>query len=276
MGIPIEKAGTMRNKPLYNTLLPVLTLLLFLAASWFSSAQIPVNSLPNNAYKAGEKLVYLLYYGPIDGGLATATLEKTSYNGGEVYHARIEAKTIGLAEVLYHIKDIYESYFDPVTGLPYKAIRNIQEGRYRDYDEIYFYRENNTLKSLKKGTISVPEYLHDIVSVLYYFRRSDLSNLKNGDVIKIQTFFGGDLFPVILRYQGKETVKTDLGKIPCLRFAPVTEVGRMFKTEDDMTIWFSDDAMRLPVRVKMNLIVGSVKCDLIEYHNLPATLSKVK
>ncbi|NMB72067.1 MAG: hypothetical protein GYA22_07960, partial [Bacteroidales bacterium] len=63
----------MRNKPLYNTLLPVLTLLLFLAASWFSSAQIPVNSLPNNAYKAGEKLVYLLYYGPIDGGLATAT-----------------------------------------------------------------------------------------------------------------------------------------------------------------------------------------------------------
>jgi len=266
----------MRNKPLNITPFPVLILFLFLAAFMISKAQIPINSLPNNAYKAGEKLVYLLYYGPIDGGLATAILEKTPYNGGEVYHARIEAKTIGLAEVLYHIKDVYESYFDPVPGLPYKAIRNIQEGRYRDYDEIYFYRENNTLKSLKKGTISVPEYLHDIVSVLYYFRRSDLSGLKNGDVIKIQTFFGGDLFPVILRYQGKETIKTDLGKIPCLRFAPVTEVGRMFKTEDDMTIWFSDDAMRLPVRVKMNLIVGSVKCDLIEYHNLPASLPKAK
>lgn len=250
--------------------------LLFYAVAPYATAQKTYNTLPNYTYQSGEYLKYLLYYGPINGGIATADLSKTSFEGREVYHAKIVAQTIGLAETLYKIKDIYESYFDVASGLPYKAIRNVQEGRYRNYDEILFNHEENTLHSQRKGSLNVPEYIHDIVSVLYYFRRSDLSNMKEGDVIKIQTFFGGDLFPVILRYQGKETIKIGMGKYRCMKFAPVTEVGRMFKTQDDMTIWFSDDVLRLPIRVRMELIVGSVKCDLIDYKGLTRELNSIK
>ena len=35
-----------------------------------------------------------------------------------------------------------------------------------------------------------------------------------------------------------------------------------------MTIWFSDDANRVPIRGKLDLIVGSVKIDLIQYEGL--------
>ena len=99
--------------------------------------------------------------------------------------------------------------------------------------------------------------------------------LKNGDVIPITTFFGDEIFPFPLRYKGIETVKTKLGKHKCYRFDPVVEVGRIFESEDDMTIWISADDNMVPIRVKFDMILGSVKCDLVKYKNLPSDLHSI-
>jgi hypothetical protein len=78
-------------------------------------------------------------------------------------------------------------------------------------------------------------------------------------------------------YKGKETISTDLGNIRCLKFVPIVEPGRIFKENDDMTFWLSDDENKLPVSVKFEMIVGSFKCDLIEYQNIKYELkSRVK
>jgi len=45
-------------------------------------------------------------------------------------------------------------------------------------------------------------------------------------------------------------------------------VDRVFKDEDDMTIWVSDDANRIPVRVKTEIWVGALKVDLTSYSGL--------
>ncbi len=54
----------------------------------------------------------------------------------------------------------------------------------------------------------------------------------------------------------------------CMKFMPVVITGRVFKTKDDMTIWFSNDANLVPIRVRFEIFVGSVYCDLIEYKGL--------
>jgi hypothetical protein len=46
------------------------------------------------------------------------------------------------------------------------------------------------------------------------------------------------------------------------------EPGRVFKSEDDMSAWFTDDQNFVPVRVRFELIVGSLRCDLDQYANL--------
>ena len=55
-------------------------------------------------------------------------------------------------------------------------------------------------------------------------------------MITIMTWFTDELYPIRLKYLGMEEVKTRIGKIKCHKFNPVTETGRLFKTEDDMSI----------------------------------------
>jgi hypothetical protein len=253
----------------------ILTIACFVLLAYMVQAQKTVNSLPNTAYQQGESINFVMYYGFINGGTVNGKVTKEVLEGKEVFHASVTAKTTGLADVIFKVKDIYDSYLDQVTGLPFKSVRNIHEGSYKYYNEVLFDRTNNVVNSQRSGMHKVPENIHDIVSCLYYFRRLDFTKYKEGDIINIQTYFGDEIFPVNLRYRGKETIKTGIGKIPCLKFAPVTEVGRVFATEDDMLIWISDDANHVPIRIRLEMKVGSVKCDLTDYTGLKTSLRKL-
>ena len=71
-----------------------------------------------------------------------------------------------------------------------------------------------------------------------------------------------------IKYLGKEKIKSKVGWINCIKFRPMLAEGRVFKEQEDMTIWVSDDKNRVPVRVQTNILVGSIKMDLVSYENL--------
>ena len=71
-------------------------------------------------------------------------------------------------------------------------------------------------------------------------------------------------------------MKTKLGAFNCLKFRPMVEKGRVFKEEEDMTLWVSDDQNKVPIRLKTDLLVGSIEMDLVEYKNLVQPLNKVR
>lgn len=225
------------------------------------------------AFKSGEVLIYRLHYGIINGGLASLTVKQHHTDSATMYHARMIAKTVGLADKLFSIKDCYESYFDPELTLPYKAIRNISEGNYRFYNEATFKFNDTIVNSQKSGRHVVPKGTLDMVSSLYYLRNLDIEQLKYGDELDLNTFFGDELFPFKLRYKGIEKIKTNYGKLRCYRFDPVVEPGRMFKSEDSMSFWLSADKSKLPVLVSFDMPIGSVKCELINYGQTLTTLS---
>jgi hypothetical protein len=226
------------------------------------------------AFKSGEKLNYTLKYGFLHGGNASLYVKKIRYRKMVVFYAKAEAKSVGMTDKLYKIRDVYESYFDTGTCLPYKSIRNINEGGYHVYSDLYFKRYDSTVYSMDIGHVKVPHDVLDMVSALYYLRSLDLSTLEKGDRIEVVTFFDNEIFPFPLRYKGIETVKVKMGKIRCYRFDPVVEPGRIFESEDDMSVWISADENKVPIRVQFDLIVGSVKCDLDKYSNLSHSLKK--
>lgn len=218
-----------------------------------------------------EELYYLISYSFLNAGAAKITFKKDSVT--EMSHIVADARTIGLANVLYKIRDIYESYMDPVTGYPQKAIRNVREGSYYEYNEVvydYETRSDSTIvHSQKSGTSVVPRHIFDILTGFFHFRKNFVpKEMAPGEMILIKTYFTDEVWDLKIRYAGKETIKTKLGKIACLKFNPVTEVGRAFKTENDMSVWFTDDENHLPVKIWLDLKVGSVTSELIEYKNL--------
>jgi len=224
---------------------------------------------PESAYTDGEELSYIVKVGPLNGGKASLKLSKTILEQKTVFHAVGEGRTTGAVNALFNVVDIYESYFDVNTALPYKSIRNIKEGGYKRYQVAMFDHENNTAYSQRlDSVIKTPEGILDMISVIYYLRMLDLSKLKHGDIINTVTLFDDEIFPFALRYKGKEKIKTKFGTINCLRFDPVVETGRIFKSEDDMSFWISDDHNRIPVKVKFDMIIVSLRLELEGYTNL--------
>ncbi len=45
---------------------------------------------------------------------------------------KLDARTTGMADALFRVRDIYEVYINPETELPVKSIRNISEGQIQE------------------------------------------------------------------------------------------------------------------------------------------------
>ncbi|RLD49551.1 MAG: DUF3108 domain-containing protein [Bacteroidetes bacterium] len=241
-----------------------ISLLLFLSV-FFLNAQLN-NEIPNSSFKDGESLKYQVHFGWIVGGTASLNVKEIDFKGKKIFYTNAKAKSIGLTDKIYKVRDTYSSFIDAKTGKPIKSIRDIRESNYRYYNEVYFFQDK--VKSTKSGEHKVPENMFDVLSAFYYARRALFDNLKEGDVITLNTFFEDDIFPLEIRYKGVEEIYSPVGKIKCLKFNPIVEPGRIFDSEDDMKIWISNDKNHVPIRVQFDLIVGSLKCDLIEYNGL--------
>lgn len=247
-------------------ILPYIVLLGLLILPTSFADQVPLNINPP-VFKHGEYLKYYLHYGFISGGMASLTVKQEVYDSKDAFHIVALGKTTGLVDKIYRVKDIYESIIDPKSGMPYKAVRNISEGNYKLQEDAFFNRTDNTVNSTRKGIVKVPVNCLDMVSAFYYIRRINFSTYKPGDIVYVDTYFDG-LFPFSIVYKGKETIDTEFGDVRCLKFVPIVEPGRVFKENDDMTIWLSDDENKIPICIKFDLIVGSFKCDIEEYKNL--------
>ena len=227
------------------------------------------------SYRPGEKVNYIIHYGAINGGVAILDIVRDTSTGRELWHAKLDAKTTGMADALFRVRDIYEVYIDPETELPVRSIRNIREGKYRRYNEVLFdhasRQDSAILTSDLTGIHIAPQGIHDILSCFYWFRNHnlpDMEDVKKGDVITIMTWFTDELYPMKMKFIGNEEVRTRQGKIKCLKFNPVTETGRLFKTEEDVSFWFSADKNFLPVKIRFDIFVGAFMVEVASYEGL--------
>ena len=226
------------------------------------------------AFDKGEWLRFRISYSNfLNAGNATLQVKETTYNGQKTYHAVGKGKTTGVVSWFFKVKDNYESYFSKDEIKPYKFIRKIDEGGYTKDKEIYF--DHSTQKALvkdkKKDTeefYTINKDVQDMVSALYYLRGRDLSNLKEGDEVKLTMFFDQTNYEFKLRFLGKETLKTDFGKVAAAKFRPLVQAGRVFKEEESLTVWVSDDDNKVPLLIKASLAVGSLRADLDAFKGL--------
>ena len=251
----------------------LIIILLLISINSFSQTnntiKIDTAAYMNTAFEPGEYLKYNVKYGLIPGGTAEMRIDLEEIGYGWYYSVKALARTSGLVRKMASISDKYESSIDIITGLPIRATRDIRENKYRKFNEVIFNRNNNTVTSLNTGKHNVPVNTLDILSAFYYARKYIFKNkMKKGDIINLTTYLDEKVFVMKIKFKKKQTIKTEFGKIQCLKFVPVLGKDTPFKKEKDLQIWFSDDGNFIPVKIKLSLPVGSVKCNLIAYKGL--------
>ena len=71
-----------------------------------------------------------------------------------------------------------------------------------------------------------------------------------------------------MKFLGIETINTKFGKIKCIKLRPFVQSGRVFKEKESLTLWISADKNKIPLRIKADLVVGSIRVDLDAFSGL--------
>jgi hypothetical protein len=228
-----------------------------------------------SAFKTGEWLKFRMHYGFLNASYATLHVKSAKIDSIPVYHVVGHGRTTGFASLFFKVEDTYESYFDMNDNRPYKFVRKIDEGGYKKDVEINFDHKRNKAvlndkKNNKKYNFALQNGIQDLISAFYYLRNNyDAKDLIKNEVIDLKMLYDDDgVFDFKLRYLGKEIVRTKYGKVECLKFRPLVQSGRVFKEEESLSLWVSNDKNKIPIRIKADLAVGSIKADLDGYNGL--------
>lgn len=250
--------------------------LLFLVISGFV-AKDSMRGVPNESFTTGEVLKYKVHYGPITAAEAVIDIAPNLHvvNNRPCYRATVYGKTTGSFDLFIKIRDTWQSYIDTAALVPMRSFSNIEEGSYRKKETVEYnhiantaYVEKKKKKDKETGTYKIPANAQDIVSGFYYLRTMNYDKLKVGDKFNIKGFFDKEAFDMIVTYHGRETVSTKIGNVRAIKLTPKMPSNKLFKGEDAITLYLSDDQNKIPVLIQANMFVGSVKVDLYEYKNL--------
>lgn len=238
---------------------------IFLLITFRNTAQTAPDKIP---YYPGEKMDYILHMGIFSLGKATIAFDTDSVNCGSFI--RVDARSTGLGKLIKNIQYDFGSCMDQETGLPYIATRTVVEGEKHNESEVFYYHDlrpdSSVVYSKVFDSLVVRKNIFDILSAFYFFRTNYATKYMNHlDQVTLTTFFINEVWDLTIRYDGTETIKTIFGDMDCLRFMPVTEIGPYFRDTDDMVFWVTNDKNRIPIKIYVDLKVGSITADLKYY-----------
>lgn len=240
----------------------------------------PVKELPvinNEAFKRGEMLTFRMHYGIIEAGVATLgiTEEEKEIAGRKTYHVIGLGQSRGAFDLFFKVRDRYETYIDDKSIVPWIFLRHVNEGGYKIDQSYVFNHYSEKVNVGENEMYDIEPNMQDMLSAFYAARNLDLGAAKPGEMFSINCFMDKEVWPLKVKFIGRETITTDLGTFKCLKYRPIVQKGRVFKHEEDLNIWITDDKNHIPILGQADVLVGSIKAELKSYKGLAHPVAKV-
>jgi hypothetical protein len=235
-------------------------------------AQCPTT---NNVFTDGEQIRYTVSYnwGPVwvDAGLVTFSVKSELFRGKPSWHLKGTGKSFASYDLLFKVRDYFDSWIDPETFKSYDFRRTVYEGGYTLINTLNF--DHNTKKVVantksnnnpqRTDTLPIHPCAFDMLSAIYYTRTIDFSELQSGVEKHVNILIDDAYFDIYIRPLGKEVVESTDGKrYRCIKFAAKMVQGTIFKGEEDVLVWVTDDANKIPIYIEAKIIVGTIKAYL--------------
>lgn len=219
----------------------------------------------NNVWGTGEHIIFSVDYGFYRAGTATmSVVEKKDVNGGLCYHIKTTARSNEFISKFYEVRDTVNSYIDADGLFSRRFEKRLSEGKYKSDRIVDFYHDRlialNTRK--KYALTEIPLHVQDILSSLYYIRTRDL---KVGQDEIIDVYADGKVYPLKVIVHKKEKVKVSAGTFDCLKIEPVLQSEGVFKQKGKLTVWLTDDKLKIPVKMKSKILIGSIGTNMESY-----------
>jgi hypothetical protein len=241
--------------------------------------------VPQNSFGRGETIRYRVHYGFINAAEATVEtsgrLERVADR--PCYQATVSGHTTGSFDYFLRIRDQWRSYIDTTSILPLRATRDIAEKNYRKKETVTFDHahdlaeiQDHNKDNPKRTTVKILNNAQDMVSGFYYLRTINFDRLKPGDVVKMPGFLEGDNYVLEVTFRGREITETKAGNIRTIKLTPKMPSNKLFKGENAISVYLSDDKNKIPVLFQAEMFVGSIKVDMYKAEGLKSRLNMVK
>lgn len=235
----------------------------------------------NISFKVGEHFEYELNYGFITGGYAFLDVKSDNeyVNGRRCYLAEVNISTTPSFDYIYKFRENYKCYLDYEGIFPWLVEQDKNENGKITQLKIQFDNINDKVirnENGKETEFDIIKYTLDDIGVYYYSRTIDFTNKKFGDFVELPYLTKDKTKIFKMKYVGKETVEVPAGEFRCIVIEPLLREAALASKVDNIVIWITDDEYKVPVLLKMDIILGSVTAELKNYWGLTGPLkSKV-
>ena len=215
-------------------------------------------------FQVGERFTYEISWMNITAG--TAVMGVTGGTNGDLPFVKLvtTAQSRPAITKFFPVDNRVESMLDPATLLPEHLTFRRREGKKNEDIEYTFHREEGTVTEVKGGsteTLPIPPDTQDAISCLYYVR-SEVSP-KPGSSLRMTVHHDKQNHQLKVLVEKIETITGAWGTIETIRVLVVMPFQGIFLNQGNIRVWFTNDARRIPLRMKAKVVIGSIVADLV-------------
>src|SRR5688572_3848497 len=246
---------------------PVRIPLLFLSLSLVATAA------PFTAVRDGESFSYKVGFAIFtNAGVIEISGKNDTAPGSDLIHVTVDTKSRGFVRGVYEFDNKAEAVIEKSTN---RLISVHESGadpkRATNSDFVIDYTKRiatytDHVRAERSREMPLPEGTDpmDLISALMQTRDW---NLKPGEKRDLVVQFTRDLYAITIEAIGYENVSTPMGKFKTLLLVPKMEKNPkgMFARGGEIKVWIAQDDSKLPVKMQLQLKIGSATLTLMEH-----------
>lgn len=224
-------------------------------------------------YGIGEKSVWAIRYGLIEGGVATLSVEEPVVLEGEpVIHYRGNIESSRLLELFYKVNNQIDSWIRLRDHIPLRQeVRQLESSRWGRrvvvFDPAHHkakFFQNLTLSDGKKEDTlredDVAPFSQDIFGALFFVRFLDLNHRANFSIHDRWKNWNNEL-----TFVGEESIQVPAGTFEARRFKMLPRVTGALEPKGDVEIWLWKHPSNLILKFDAKIKVGTITGELRSY-----------
>jgi hypothetical protein len=210
----------------------------------------------------GELFTYAIQYGLIYAGDATLEVRNVAVvDSVKAYHIVSTARTNSAFDHVFKVRDRHDSLMDYENLFSLSFEKHLREGKFKRDEKVIFDQKNHVAIYANKR-VQIPPSTQDFLSALYYARTLPLAV---GQAVALANHTGGKNYPIYVKILRRERIKVPAGEFDCLVVEPVLQTSSLFEHKGKLTIWVTDDTVKMPVLLRSKVVVGAFEAVLKKY-----------